>query len=116
MKAGSAALPAGAGKPEVVISGVQTQFLATLSRHSAALLGLYITLTPAAFSALLIIAGAANKLCLIILAEIYLIAGIVGYCYWWLYRRLICLPDIPQNPPADSGRSYGDRNSHRYPS
>jgi hypothetical protein len=75
-------------------------------RVQAALLGLYITLTPAAFSALLVIAGAASPLCLIILAEIYLIASIVGYCYCWLYRRLICLPDIPQRPPADSAGDH----------
>jgi hypothetical protein len=67
----------------------------------AALLGLYVTLPPAAFLALITAAGG-NPLCLLLLAEIYLIAGIAGYCYWWLFRRLICIPDPPDHP-ADKG-------------
>jgi hypothetical protein len=69
----------------------------------AALLGLYITLPVAGFTALLAIAGAASPFCLLLLAEVYGIAGVVGYCYWWLYRRLICLPPLPNHPPDQAG-------------
>jgi hypothetical protein len=71
----------------------------------AAQLGLYVTLAPGAFTALLVIAGAASPLSLIFLAEIYLIAAIVGFCYWWLYRRLICIP-APPGHPADSAGDH----------
>jgi hypothetical protein len=69
----------------------------------AALLGLYISLAPGAFVGFLILLGAASPWCLLIVAEIYLIAAIVGYCYWWLYRRLICLPAPPDHPVDKDG-------------
>jgi hypothetical protein len=69
----------------------------------AALLGLYVTLAPGLFTALLIIAGVASWTCLLILAEVYLCATVVGYCYWFLYRRLICIPAPPENPADSAG-------------
>jgi hypothetical protein len=68
----------------------------------AALLCLYVTLPIAAFMAVITFAGG-NPLCLLLLAEIYLIAGIAGYCYWWLFRRLICIPDPPDHPADTAG-------------
>jgi hypothetical protein len=32
-------------------------------------------------------------------------ASIVGFCYWWLYRRLICIP-APPGHPADSAGDH----------
>ena len=68
----------------------------------AALVGLYVTLPIGVFHALLALAGF-NPWCLFLLAEIYLIAGIIGYCYWWLYRRLICIPATPDHPNDSAG-------------
>jgi hypothetical protein len=68
----------------------------------AALLGLYVTL-PAAVIPVLMTLGGGNPLCLAILAEIFVIAGITGYCYWWLFRRLICIPDSPDHPADATG-------------
>ena len=87
----------------------------------AALLGLYVTLPPGVFLALITAAGG-NPLCLLLLAEIYLIAGIAGYCYWWLFRRLICIPDPPDHParwrpgpppspPGETGRKTAPQQS-----
>jgi hypothetical protein len=69
----------------------------------ATLLGLYVTLTPAGFAAFLVIAGAAKPRCLWLLLEIYAMAWIVGFCYWFLYRRLICIssPDHPADSAGD---------------
>jgi hypothetical protein len=68
----------------------------------AALVGLYVTL-PAAVIPVLMALGGGNPLCLLLLAEIYVIAGIIGYCYWWLYRRLICIPTLPDHPNDSNG-------------
>jgi hypothetical protein len=70
----------------------------------ATLLGFYVTLTPAGFAALLAIAGAAAPRCLWLLLEIYVMAWIVGFCYWWLYRRLICISSADH--PADSAGDH----------
>jgi hypothetical protein len=69
----------------------------------AALLGLYVTLPVGVLPALLAIAGVGSPWCLLLLAEVYLIAGVIGYCYWWLYRRLICLPATPDHPADSAG-------------
>ena len=71
--------------------------------NNALLLGLYITITPAAFTALLVAVGASSPWCLALLLEIYPIAAILGYSYWFLYRRLICLPDPPDHPADSAG-------------
>jgi hypothetical protein len=68
----------------------------------AALIGLYVTL-PAAVVPLLMVLAGGNPLCLLLLAEIYLIAGIIGYTYWWLFRRLICIPGPPDHPADGEG-------------
>jgi hypothetical protein len=68
----------------------------------AAWLGLYITLPVAIVAALQAIAYS-MPLCLPYLAEVYVIAGIFGYCYWWLYRRLVCLPAPPGHPADAAG-------------
>ena len=70
---------------------------------NALLLGLYITITPAAFAALLTAVGASSPWCLLIFLEIYPAATILGYCYWFLYRRLICLPAPPDHPVDNAG-------------
>ena len=70
---------------------------------NALLLGLYITITPAAFAALLTAVGASSPWCLFIFLEIYPAATILGYCYWFLYRRLICLPAPPDHPVDNAG-------------
>jgi hypothetical protein len=44
-----------------------------------------------------------NPFYLLLLAEIYGIAGVIGYCYWWLFRRLICIPDPPDHPADAAG-------------
>ena len=49
----------------------------------AALIGLYITLPPGAFAALLAIAKVGSPWCLRFLVEVYVIAGVVGYCDWF---------------------------------
>jgi hypothetical protein len=69
----------------------------------AALLGLYITLPPGTFAALLAVAKVGSPWCLLLLAEVYVIAGILGYAYWFLYRRLICLPSPPEHPADSAG-------------
>jgi hypothetical protein len=69
----------------------------------AALTGLYMTLPPGAFAALLAIAGVGSPWCLLLLAEVYASATVVGYCYWFLYRRLICIPPPPDNPADSAG-------------
>jgi hypothetical protein len=33
-----------------------------------------------------------NPLCLLLLVPVGAAAGVIGYCYWFLYKRLICLP------------------------
>ena len=71
----------------------------------AALLGLKVTLAPGAFTALLAIAGVASGWCLLLLIEVWAIASVVGFCYWWLYRRLICIP-APPGHPADSAGDH----------
>jgi hypothetical protein len=68
----------------------------------AALVGLYVTLPMAVLSALMALAGL-SPWCLLLLIEIYAIAGIIGYCYWWLYRRLICIPATPDHLNDSSG-------------
>lgn len=68
----------------------------------AALLGLYVTLPTAVIPVLMVLAGG-SPWCLVLLAEIYAIAGIIGYCYWWLFRRLICIPATPDHPDDSSG-------------
>ena len=68
----------------------------------AALTGLYVTLPVGVFTALMALAGF-SPWCLLLLAEIYVIAGIIGYCYWWLYRRLICIPALPDHPNNSDG-------------
>jgi hypothetical protein len=70
---------------------------------NAALTGLYVTLAPGAFALLLALAGAVGWACLWILAAIWLYAAVVGYCYWFLYRRLICIPSPPDHPADSSG-------------
>lgn len=72
-------------------------------RIQAALLGLYITLPPGAFATLLAIAKVGSPWCLLLLAELYLIATVLGYSYWFLYRRLICLPATPEHPADSAG-------------
>jgi hypothetical protein len=69
----------------------------------AVLIGLYATLPPGAFAALLAIAGVGSPWCLLLLAEFYVMAGVVGYCDWFLYRRLICIPAPPDNPADSAG-------------
>jgi len=69
----------------------------------AAWLGLYVTLPIGVLPALMAIGGIGNPLCLLLLAEVYFIAGVVGYCYWWLFRRLICIPDPPDHPADSAG-------------
>jgi hypothetical protein len=69
----------------------------------ALLLGLYMTLPPGAFAALLAIAGVGSPWCLLFLAEVYASATVVGYCYWFLYRRLICIPAPPEHPADSAG-------------
>lgn len=39
----------------------------------------------------LFVAAAGEPWCLLIVAEITVIVGILGYCHWWLEDRLICL-------------------------
>jgi hypothetical protein len=68
----------------------------------AVLLGIYVTLPAAVVPVLMVIAGG-NVWCLLLLAEIFLIAGIIGYCYWWLFRRLICIPAPPDHPNDSTG-------------
>jgi hypothetical protein len=68
----------------------------------AALVGLYVTL-PAAVIPVLMVLGGGNPFCLLLLAEIFAIAGVIGYCYWWLYRRLICIPALPDHPNDSNG-------------
>jgi hypothetical protein len=68
----------------------------------AALIGLYVTLPSAVIPVLMVIAGG-NPWCLAILAEIYVIAAVIGYTYWWLYRRLICIPGTADHPTDSSG-------------
>src|SRR5262249_60076341 len=69
----------------------------------AALLGLYVTLPVAAFAAFLAIVGVGSPWCLLLLGEVYVIAGVIGYCYWWLFRRLICIPAPPDHPADGAG-------------
>jgi hypothetical protein len=69
------------------------------------LLGLKITLPVGVLPALLAIAGAANPWCLLLLLEVWAMAFLVGFCYWWLYRRLICIP-APPGHPADSAGDH----------
>jgi hypothetical protein len=69
----------------------------------AALQGLKITLPAGVFTALLAIAGAASGWCLLLLIEVWAIASVVGFCYWWLYRRLICIPAPPDHPADSAG-------------
>ena len=68
----------------------------------AALIGLYVTL-PAAVVPVLMVLGGGSPWCLGFLAEIYIIAGVIGYCYWWLFRRLICIPATPDHPNDGTG-------------
>jgi hypothetical protein len=68
----------------------------------ALLIGLYVTLPVAVVPVLMVLAGG-SPLCLALLAEIYLIAGVIGYGYWWLYRRLICIPATPDHPNDSAG-------------
>lgn len=69
----------------------------------AALLGLEVTLAPGVFTALLVIAGVGSPWCLLLLAEVWAIASVVGFSYWWLYRRLICIPAPPDHPADKAG-------------
>jgi len=68
----------------------------------AALVGLGVTL-PVAVIPVLMAIGGASPWCLLLLAEVYLIAGVIGYTYWWLYRRLICIPATPDHPNDSNG-------------
>jgi hypothetical protein len=68
----------------------------------AALVGLYVTL-PAAVIPVLMVLGGGNPFCLLLLLEVFAIAGVIGYCYWWLYRRLICIPAPPDHPNDSNG-------------
>jgi hypothetical protein len=77
----------------------------TNPKVQAAKLGLYVTLPPGVFTALLAIAGVGNPLCLLWLIEVWAIAFIVGICYWALYRKLICIP-APPGHPADSAGDH----------
>src|SRR6185436_1400218 len=74
----------------------------------AAVIGLYVTIGAAAAVALLAeaVAVAAEPLCLIILAAVYVTAAIVGFCYWWLYLRLICIPAPPDHPADSAGDHF----------
>src|SRR5262249_61108835 len=67
----------------------------------AALLGLKITLPAGVFTALLAIAGVASGWCLLLLVWVWAVASLVGFCYWFLYRRLICLP-----PPTGNASDH----------
>src|SRR5262249_45135571 len=49
------------------------------------------------FTALLAIAGVASGWCLLLLVWVWAVASLVGFCYWFLYRRLICLPSPTRN-------------------
>lgn len=69
----------------------------------AALLGLYVTLPAGVFTALLAIGGVGSPWCLLLLIEVWAIASIVGFCYWFLYRRLICIPAPPDHPADKAG-------------
>lgn len=68
----------------------------------AALVGLYVTL-PAAVIPVLMVLGGGNPFCLLLLLEIFGIAGVIGYCYWWLFRRLICIPALSDHPNDSNG-------------
>jgi hypothetical protein len=70
----------------------------------AALLGLKVTLPVGVFTTVLAIAGVATAsswYIALLLAEVWAMASLVGFCYWFLYRRLICLP-----PPAGSAADH----------
>jgi hypothetical protein len=71
----------------------------------AALVGLYVTLPVGVVPFLIALAatGGLDVLCLLLVAEIFAIASVIGYCYWWLFRRLICIPDPPDHPAYSAG-------------
>jgi hypothetical protein len=68
-------------------------------------LGLKVTVPTGILPALLALAGAASGWCLLLLFEVWAAASLVGFCYWWLYRRLICIP-APPGHPADSAGDH----------
>jgi hypothetical protein len=68
----------------------------------AVIVGLAVVL-PTAVIPVLLALGGANWLCLLLLGEVFLIAGVTGYCYWWLFRRLICIPDTADHPSDSAG-------------
>jgi hypothetical protein len=71
-------------------------------RLQAGLVALYATLPAAVLPVLLTIAGAGGP-CLLFLIPFYGAVGLFAYCYWWLYRRLICLPAPPDHPGMGEG-------------
>jgi hypothetical protein len=71
-------------------------------RLQAGLVALSATLPPGLFILLLTIAHAGGP-CLLFLIPFYGAVGLFAYCYWWLYRRLICLPAPPDHPGMGAG-------------
>ena len=69
----------------------------------AVLLGLYVTLPVSVLPILLALNGVGSPWCLLLLAEVYVAAAALGYSYWFLYRRLICIPAPPEDPADSAG-------------
>jgi hypothetical protein len=75
-------------------------------RVQATKLGLYVSLPPAVFTALLLaFGGIGSGWCYFLLLEVWAIAFIVGITYWALYRKLVCIP-APPGHPADSAGDH----------
>src|SRR5450432_2166552 len=69
----------------------------------AVLLGLYVTLPVSVLPILLAINSVGSPWCLLLLGEVYVSAAALGYSYWFLYRRLICIPAPPEHPADSAG-------------
>ena len=70
--------------------------------QQAILVGLYATLPAAVVAALIAASGGAGP-CLLYLLWIFAVAATIGYCYWWLYRRLVCVPGTAEHPADSAG-------------
>jgi len=71
----------------------------------AALIGLNVTIGTTLAALIFVLARQVDvsPACFWFLAEVYVMAAAVGYCYWWLYGRLICIssPDHPVDSAGD---------------